>query len=381
VVALALLIGTVVIMGQMDLMRNSKLNETGKQIVSIRFGGFTGPTPNDRYLLFKNTVLADPEIEHMTLANHLPRLDFFGPINMEMRFPDINEDKHEWFQLNGDYDFPRTFGLKIIAGRDFDPANVADSTSILLNMAAVSALHLTPAEIVGKTVVRPDYVMGYSPPDSTRAPVSGTVIGVVEDFPYRSLRKKIDPLAIAPKPHTVDRIIHVRLPAGKMQEKIHAMEESWKKVFPGYGFDYWFIDDEFGRMYENEIKVAALTENFSWLAILITCVGLYGLASFMSQQRTKEIGVRKTMGASNSQILILLLSVFGKLLMLATLVAVPVAYYVADQWLNSFEYRTPLSLWVFGSALGLIATITLFTVGYESLKASQSNPVKALRHE
>lgn len=101
----------------------------------------------------------------------------------------------------------------------------------------------------------------------------------------------------------------------------------------------------------------------------------------MSQQRTKEIGVRKTMGASNSQILILLLSVFGKLLMLATLVAVPVAYYVADQWLNSFEYRTPLSLWVFGSALGLIATITLFTVGYESLKASRSNPVKALRHE
>ena len=108
-------------MGQMDLMRNSKLNEAGKQIVSIRFGGFTGPTPNDKYLLFKNTVLADPEIEHMTLANHLPRLDFFGPINMEMRFPDINEDKHEWFQLNGDYDFPRTFGLKIIAGRDFDP--------------------------------------------------------------------------------------------------------------------------------------------------------------------------------------------------------------------------------------------------------------------
>ncbi|HQQ95726.1 MAG TPA: ABC transporter permease [Cyclobacteriaceae bacterium] len=381
VVALALLIGTVVIMGQMDLMRNSKLNESGKQIVSIRFGGFTGPTPNDKYLLFKNSVLADPEIEHMTLANHLPRLDFFGPINMEMRFPDINEDKHEWFQLNGDYDFPRTFGLKIIAGRDFDPANVADSTSILLNMAAVSALHLTPGEVVGKTVVRPDYVMGYSQPDSTKAPVSGTVIGVVEDFPYRSLRKKIDPLAIAPKPHTVDRIIHVRLPAGKMQEKIQAMEESWKKVFPGYGFDYWFIDDEFGRMYENEIKVAALTENFSWLAILITCVGLYGLASFMSQQRTKEIGVRKTMGASNSQILILLLGVFGKLLIFATLFAVPVAYYVADQWLNSFEYRTPLSLWVFGGAFTLIALITLLTVGYESLKASRSNPVKALRHE
>ncbi len=380
-VAVTLLTGTVIIVRQMDLLKNSKLNEAGNQIVSIRFGGFTGPTPNDKYLLFKNTVLSDPEIENMTLANHLPRLDFFGPINMQMQFPEINEDKHEWFQLNGDYDFPKTFDLKIIAGRDFDPKNVSDSSAILLNMAAVSALHLTPQEAVGKTVVRPDYVMGYSRPDTTKAPVTGLIIGVVEDFPYRSMHKKIDPLAIAPKPHTVDRIIHVRLPAGKMSEKIQSMEIAWKKIFPGFGFDYWFINEEFGRMYENETKVAGLTENFSWLAILITCVGLYGLASFMSQQRTKEIGIRKTMGASSLQILVLLLSVFGKLLLIATVIAVPVAYYISNQWLQSFEYRTSLSVVVFSGAIGLIIIITLVTVGYESLRASLSNPVKALRHE
>ncbi|MEJ0055168.1 MAG: hypothetical protein WDN75_05605 [Bacteroidota bacterium] len=163
--------------------------------------------------------MSDPEIENMTLANHLPRLDFFGPINMEMQFPDINEEKHQWFQLNGDYNFPKTFDLKIIAGRDFDPKNVADSTSILLNMAAVSALHLTAEEVVGKTVVRPAFVMNYGPRDSTSIPVTGLVIGVVADFPYRSMHKKIDPLAIAPKPHTEDRIVHVRLPATKMSEK------------------------------------------------------------------------------------------------------------------------------------------------------------------
>jgi putative ABC transport system permease protein len=380
-VAVTLLTGTVIIVRQMDLLKNTKLNEAGKQIVSIRFGGFAGPTPNDKYLLFKNEVVSDPEIEYMTLANHLPRLDFFGPINMQMQFPDINEDKHEWFQLNGDYDFPKTFALKIIAGRDFDTKNVSDSSAILLNQAAVNALHLTPEEVVGKTVVRPDYVMGYSRPDSTKAPVTGLVIGVVEDFPYRSMRKKIDPLAIAPKPHTVDRIIHVRLPASKMNEKIKGLETAWKKIFPGYGFDYWFIDEEFGRMYENETKVAALTENFSWLAILITCVGLYGLASFMSQQRTKEIGIRKTMGASSLQILVLLLSVFGKLLLIASLIALPIAYYISNQWLQSFEYRTSLSALVFGSVVGLIVVITLITVGYESLRASLSNPVKALRHE
>ncbi|MFM9837059.1 MAG: FtsX-like permease family protein [Cyclobacteriaceae bacterium] len=381
VVAVTLLTGTVIIVRQMDLLKNSKLNEAGKQIVSIRYGGFNGSANDQQYLTFKNQVLSDPQIEHITLANHLPRLDFFGPIAMQMQFPEINEDKHEWFQLNGDFDFPKTFGLKIIDGRDFDPKNLADSMAVLLNESALKALKLTPQEAVGKTIVRPDYVMGYSQPDSTKAPITGIVIGVVEDFPYQSMKKKIEPLAISPKPHTFDRIIHVRLPAGKMQEKIASLEASWKKNFPQYGFDYWFVDEEFGRMYENETKVANLTEKFSWLAILITCVGLYGLASFMSEQRTKEIGIRKSMGASSLQILLLLLAVFAKLLLVACLIAIPTAYFLSSQWLASFVYRTSLTVWVVGGVVGLIMLITLITVGYESLKASLSNPVKALRHD
>jgi len=381
VVAVTLLTGTVIIVRQMDLLKKSKLNEAGNQIVSIRYGGFNSPATDQQFLGFKNRILADPEIEAMTIGNHLPRLDFFGPINMQMQFPDINEEKHQWFQLNGDYDFPKTFGLKIIAGRDFDPKNLADSTAILLNQTAINALHLTPQEAVGKTVVRPDYVMGYSRLDTTKAPVTGLVVGVVEDFAYQSMRKKVEPLAISPKPHTVDRIIYVRLPAGKMQEKIASLEKTWRTNFPGFGFDYWFVDEVFGNMYQNETKVAALTERFSWLAILITCVGLYGLASFMSEQRTKEIGIRKSMGATSGQILFLLLKVFAKLLIIACLIAIPIAYYLSAQWLESFVYRTDLTVWIFGGTIGLIAVITLITVGYESLKASLSNPVKALRHE
>jgi putative ABC transport system permease protein len=134
-------------------------------------------------------------------------------------------------------------------------------------------------------------------------------------------------------------------------------------------------------MYENEARVAALTEKFSWLAILVACVGLYGLASFMAEQRTKEIGIRKTMGASNSQVLLLLLAVFGKLLLIASLIGVPVAYLLSRNWLETFVYRTPLSAGVFGGALLLIAVITLVTVGYETLKAAMANPIKAIRHE
>jgi len=300
---------------------------------------------------------------------------------MQMQFPDINEDKHEWFQLNGDYDFPKTFKMKIIAGRDFDPKNIGDSSAILLNESAVAALNLTPQEMVGKTVIRPDYVMGYRRPDTTKLPVTGHVIGVIEDFPYRSMLRKIDPLAIAPKPHTDDRIIHVRLPGKKMNEKIAFLEKTWKEVYPDFGFDYWFIDEEFGHMYENETQAAELTEKFSALAILITCVGLYGLAAFMSEQRTKEIGIRKSMGASNGQIMVLLLSVFGKLLLIASIIGIPIAFYLSNRWLQTFVYKTSLSVFVFGSAVLLIAVITLVTVGYESLKASLTNPVKALRHE
>jgi putative ABC transport system permease protein len=381
VVAVTLLTGTVIVVRQMNLMRYSKLNEAGNQIVSIRYGGFIGPATDEKYLTFKNILLQDKEIEFVTLANHLPRLDYFGPISMRMQFPEVSEEQHEWFQLNGDYDFPRTFSLEVVAGRDFDPKNVADSTAVLLNESAVEALKLTPNEMIGKTIVRPDYVMGYSAPDSTRAPVTGIVIGVVRDFPFRSMHRKIDPLAISPKPHTVDRVIHVRLPAEQIGKKIEMIENSWKEVFADFGFDYWFIDEEFARMYENENQVAQLTEKFSALAILITCVGLYGLAAFLSQQRTKEIGIRKSLGASNNQILLLLLSVFGKLLLIGCLIGIPVAYLLSGQWLKGFVYQTPLSAVVFAGVIGIILFITLLSVGYESLKASLSNPVTALKHE
>ena len=381
VVAVVLLAGTFIVVRQMDLMRNSKLNEAGKQILSIRYGGFTGVADDQKYFAFKQLILQDPEIESVTLANHLPRLEYFGPIGMQMQFPEVSEEKHDWFQLSGDYDFPRTFKLNLLAGRHFDPNNVSDSTSIMLNEAAVKALKLTPETAVGKIVIRPTNVMAYGPIDSTATPVSGVVIAVVEDFPYRSMHHRIDPLAISPKPHTADRIIHVRLPEKNMGEKIRSLAAKWKQVFPDFGFSYWFIDDEFGRMYATEAQVSEITQKFSMLAILITCVGLYGLAAFLSQQRTKEIGIRKTLGASNGQVLTLLLSVFGRLLLLACVIGLPVTYFLSTKWLSTFAYQTDLSVWIFGGAVFTMALITLVTVGYEALKASMTNPAVALKHE
>lgn len=380
-VAITLLVGSVVVVRQMNLMRNSKLNEAGKQILSVRYGGFSGPATDEQYARFKNLLLQDPEIQSVTLANHLPRLDYFGPIDMEMQFPEIDAEKREWFQLNGDFDFPKTFNMKMLAGRDFDPQRSTDTTAVLLNEAAVKALHLKPEDAVGKTILRPELSMNFGPRDSTRAPVSGVVVGVVEDFPYRSMHHKIEPLAIAPKPHTIDRIIHIRLPARNMGAKIESVEKAWKQTFPDFGFDYWFVDEEFGRMYENETQIAQLTKQFSILAMLITCVGLYGLAAFLSRQRIKEIGIRKTLGASNGQILLMLLRVFGKIMLIGCTIGVPIALYLSGRWLKNFEYQTPLSFLLFAGAIGVIALVTLLTVGFESLRASMTNPVKTLRSE
>lgn len=381
-VALILLIGSVVLVRQMDLMRNSKLNEAGKQILSIRFGGFGGKASDSQYNVFKNTLLQDPQIEAVTLANHLPRLDYFGPVSMRFQFPEIQEEYFDWFQLNGDYDFPKTFGLKFIAGRDFDHANVSDSTAIILNETAVKTLKLTPNEVLGKIVTRPSQSYYWiDPSDTTQKPVPGKVIGVVEDFPFRSMNHKIEPLGIAGKPHFDDRIIHVRVNAKNIGEKILVMEKSWKQVFPQFGFDYWFLDDEFGRMYEQETKIAGLTEKFSILAMLITCIGLYGLASFMAQQRIREIGIRKALGSSTAQIIRLLLSVFGKLLLISSVVAIPVTYLLTAKWLERFAYQTPLSVWVFVICLLVIALITLLTVGFETWRAARTNPIESLRHE
>ena len=134
-------------------------------------------------------------------------------------------------------------------------------------------------------------------------------------------------------------------------------------------------------MYESETQIAQLTKQFSALAMLITCVGLYGLAAFLSKQRTKEIGVRKALGASNGQIMLLLLRVFGKILLIGCFFGIPVAFYLSSRWLKSFEYQTEVSFMVFAGAIGMIALITVVTVGYESLRASMVNPVKTLRQE
>lgn len=373
-VALILIISTFVIIKQMSYMQSTKLNQAGSQLLSIRYGG---TAPQDKFEIFKQSVLQDRDIEYVTMANHLPRLDYFGYIGAQVKFPDLDNKDMNWKQLNVDYDFPKTYSLEFVAGRDFENGNINDSTSIILNEAAVKALNATTDRIIGATVSEEYYNFSLQRRDTR----SFKVIGIVKDFPYESMHKVIEPLMISPKVHFIDRIAYVKLPTGSFQEKIASIEKKWKEIFPGLGFDYWFVNDEFNRMYLMENRVSSLAKSFAVLAILITALGVFGLASYTAEQKTKEVGIRKVLGARVGQVVGLFVWIFMKIFLVACAIALPAAYFLADYWLEGFVYRSPIGMQVFLLSLSGLMIVTLTTVSYETWKAARTNPVNSLRSE
>ena len=367
-VALVLVICTFIVIRQMDQLKTTKLNEQGDQILSIRFGGIA---QQERFAAFKRTVLEDPQIQNVTMGNHLPRLNYFGWIGTEVKFPGLGDKKLQWNQLNVEFDFAKTFGLQLIAGRDFQIGNLGDSNSMIINEAGVKALNQPINKVIGSTVneVRFDTAIAYR------------IIGVVKDFPYRSMHQPIEPLLLNPHLHFIDKIAYIKLPAVNAGEKIASIEKKWKAAFPATGFDHWFLNDEFNRMYVAEGRVSSLAKVFAVLAIVITILGVFGLASYTAEQRTKEIGIRKVLGASERQVVSLFLSVFLKIIVISCLVAIPIAWFAAYKWLQNFVYRTAIDPTIFGISLLALLVITFLTVGYEVLKSVRVSPVKSLRTE
>ncbi|MEO5599812.1 MAG: FtsX-like permease family protein, partial [Cyclobacteriaceae bacterium] len=297
-------------------------------------------------------------------------MNYFGWIGAVVKFPELQDGNLQWSQLNVDFDFPKTYQPEFIGGRDFINGNVSDSSALILNETAVKALNQPLEKIIGASVVDVN--------DNNR---SFTVIGVVKDFPYRSMHQPIEPLILNPRVHFIDRIAYVKLPVGKFQDKIQSIEKKWKEVFPNVGFDYWFVSDEFNRMYLAESRVSSLAKNFAALAILITALGVFGLASYTAEQKTKEVGIRKVLGAAVKQVVVMFLMVFFKIFFITSVIAIPAAYFMADFWLESFAYRSPVSPMIFLISIFGLLLITLLTVGYETWKAARTNPVNSLRTE
>jgi putative ABC transport system permease protein len=264
-----------------------------------------------------------------------------------------------------DFDTFDTFKLKMAAGRPFQKEFATDATE---------------AYIVNETAV---LAMGMQDPIGKRFSWNqrdGRIIGVVKDFHNRSLHQEIMPFVFLISPPWF-RFLSIKINPAAEAEALNFLKDKWKVLRPGQDFSYFFLDSYINGFYRSEQRMEKVLQYFTFIAIFISCLGLFGLTSFSAAQRTKEIGIRKVLGASVSRIIIMLSQDFTKRVLLANFIAWPVAYYFMHKWLQNFAYRTRIDIWVFLMAAALAMLIALLTVSYQSIKAAWANPVDSLRYE
>jgi putative ABC transport system permease protein len=271
-------------------------------------------------------------------------------------------------RLRVDDDYFNVYGIKLLAGRNFTPGAPGDTLrQVILNEMAVKKFGWKNNE----TAIGKPFKMGNQ---------KGTVIGVINDFHFNSLEKPIEPLAIYPLDNRFSRIT-LKVDVKKADQVVALVEDTWKKHFPSALFDYDFLSEQIREQYRSEERFSKVFLYFSILSLLIACLGLYGLISYTIFQKTKEIGIRKVLGATANTIAAMLSGDFLKLVLFACFISVPIAWYVMNGWLRNFAYRISLSWWMFTSAGALVLFIALVTVSFQSIKAAVANPVKSLRME
>ena len=275
--------------------------------------------------------------------------------------PDNDETYFEGFEVG--YDFVETMGMHIKDGRNFSRSYGADSATIIINEAAAKAMNMK--DPVGKTV------------RLYRNPLQ--IIGVVKDFHFESMHDEIKPSFLQLLPRTGTIVASIQ--SNNQQSTIKSIENLYEKFNPGFPFTFNFLDEAYQQQYESETRVSALSKYFAGLAIIISCLGLFGLAAFTAQKRRKEIGIRKVIGASASRITVMLSTDFLKLILISTLIAFPVSWWTMHSWLQGFAYRINIGPVVFLMAEGSVILITIITISFQAIKAAMANPVKSLRTE
>ena len=370
-ISLFLIISTGIVYNQMQYAREKKLGFDKEHVVVVQM---TDPNASRHYQSYKDAALQHPNVLQVSAGFSTPG----GLIGQATMRPFEDSEEQTWQVLTyfTDFDFVETMGMEIAAGRDFSTAFSTDSTNaFLINETAARAFGWhDPNNAVGEDIVFAG---------NNAQPIR--VIGVVQDFHSQSVREKIAPTVIGfggqGQPQWF--FAFVRIKPGDIPDTIAALEQTFEQVIPGYAFLYSFLDEDFEKLYKSEAVLGSLLSYLAMLAIFIACLGLFGLASFTAEQRTKEIGVRKTLGASVGSIIVLLSKEFTTLVVIAFVIGAPLALWAANQWLGGFAYRMDLlqSWWIFLSAGTAALVIAWLTVGYQSIRAALTNPVEALRYE
>ncbi|MVM33909.1 FtsX-like permease family protein [Spirosoma sp. HMF4905] len=363
--SLVIIIGTFVIYAQLNFIRSQKVGFDKDQVLLIKDANALGT----QVAAFRNEVGQLPGVVTGTTTGFFP-VDGWGQ-NSEAFFPEGVKEAEKALKMeiwNVDADYLPTLGIKLTEGRNFSKQLSTDSSAILINEAAARLLgYRSP---INHTIERKR---------SAKRTDTYTIIGVVKDFNFQSLRQSVGPLIL--HLDKSEQGIGFKLATRDVAGVVANIEAKWKTMAGGQPFSYSFLDESFDRMYRSEQRVGQVFVSFAALAILIACLGLFGLSAFTAERRTKEIGVRKVLGASTGSIVGLLSKDFLKLVLIAIGIASPVAWYAMNRWLQNFAYKIDIGWWIFVLAGLLTLAIALLTVSFQSIKAALVNPVKSLRSE
>ena len=361
VLSVILIIGTIIISKQIKFIQNKNLGYDKENLFYIPIEG----NLVNKYQTFKTQLLQTPGTKAVTLiSDGSPvRLDqWTNGVHWEGQDPTT---KISFEHPDVNYDFIKTMGLQMAAGRDFSKDYPTDKNGFLVNETAAQDMNYKNP--VGKFIT----VNGHH----------GQIIGVIKDFNFRSLHETIKPMVVDFNDSLDYGSILVRTEAGKTEQAIASVEKLCHELNPEFPFTYSFVDEQYDKLYNSEQVVSKLSDAFAFLAVLISCLGLLGLVMFTAEQRTKEIGIRKVLGASVVNIVRLMSADFLKLVFIAIIIASPVAWWAMDSWLNNYAYKIDITWWIFAAAGGLIVLIALATISFQSIKAALANPVKSLRSE
>jgi putative ABC transport system permease protein len=367
-ISLVMLICTWIVYDQLNYMRNKDLGYDKSQVLTINY---QQDQPLDRYNALKNNLLGNPKITSVASATSATS-NIDGKLIFQV---ESNQGLKEmgFKPMAADHDYLKTMGMKLLQGRGFSADIPADTAyGVVINEAVVKRMGWK--EPLGKQVR-----IGGQPQDGEQGPPMAKVIGVIKDFHQQSLYSPIEPLIILYR--RSNPVIHVKIAAQDAPKTLAFIEQKWREIYPDKLFEYRFLDQDFQSAYEADERRGRIFTAFSALTILIACLGLFGLATFTTEQRVKEIGVRKVLGASAPNVVLLLTKDFTKLVLLSFPFAIPVAWYSMHRWLESFPYKTPIAWYIFLAACLLTLLICWATVIYQSVKAALANPVKSLRSE
>jgi putative ABC transport system permease protein len=365
--SVVLIAGTIIVYQQVNYMRKQQLGVNINQtLVLDGAASIKDSLYQNTYQPFKSSLLQLPGVKSVTASTSVMGKEIYWT-NGISRIGHPEAGSVTLYHIGIDYDFIPAFEMKLLAGRNFSRDFTSDKKAAIINETAVSKLDLgSPAKALGEKLLRNQDTL--------------TIVGVVQNFHQEGLRKGIDPQIILLRPNTRNAY-SVKIASRDVNQAISSIKANWDRYFPNDPFNYYFLDEVFDQQYRADQLYGKVFTLFSFLAILIACFGLLGLSAYNILQRTKEIGIRKVMGASVQNVLVLLSRDFLVLVAISFLVAVPVTWWIMHNWLQDFAYRISMQWWVFLLAGVLATLIALLTISFQAIRAAVSNPVRSLRSE